>query len=339
MPQMITAKAPMWERCWRDELKEAITDPLQLARELALDTNVLAPGFAARRLFPLRVPRPFVALMEPGNSADPLLRQVLTSADEFTEATGFSTDPLDEQDAVVPGLLHKYQSRVLMILKGGCAVNCRYCFRRHFPYADNPGNKASWQQALDYIAARPQIEEVILSGGDPLMANDDELAWLLRHLNSIPHLKLLRIHSRLPVVIPSRVSQALLDTLAASQLPVTLVLHINHGNELSADLHAACQALRGNGVTLLNQSVLLKGINDDTETLSTLSHRLFAAGILPYYLHLLDKVAGAAHFWVSDQRARQLMRELNARLSGYLVPRLAREEAGKPGKTLVDLNL
>ncbi|WKE65015.1 EF-P beta-lysylation protein EpmB [Gallaecimonas kandeliae] len=339
MPQMITAKAPLWELCWRDELKAAISDPLELARTLQLDTAPLEAGFGARRLFPLRVPRPFVALMEKGNAQDPLLRQVMTDQAEFAQTQGFSTDPLDEQDAAVPGLLHKYQSRVLFILKGGCAVNCRYCFRRHFPYNDNPGNKASWQQALDYIAARPEIEEVILSGGDPLMAKDEELAWLIERLNAIPHLKLLRIHSRLPVVIPSRIDQSFLDTLAVSRLPVTLVLHINHPAEVGEDLAKACSALRAAGVTLLNQSVLLAGINDDAQVLVALSHRLFAAGVLPYYLHVLDKVQGAAHFLVDDGRARDLMRQLNARLSGYLVPRLAREEAGKPGKTLMDLNL
>lgn len=329
----------MWELCWRDELKAAISDPLTLARMLDLDAEPLAPGFAARRLFALRVPRPFVALMEKGNGNDPLLRQVLTDAAEFVESPGFSTDPLDEQDAAVPGLLHKYRSRVLFILKGGCAVNCRYCFRRHFPYADNPGSKASWQVALDYIANRPEIEEVILSGGDPLMAKDDELAWLIERLNGIKHLKLLRIHSRLPVVIPSRIDQSFLDTLAQSALPVTLVLHINHPAEVGQDLAKATAALRAANVTLLNQSVLLAGINDDAEVLVALSHRLFAAGILPYYLHVLDKVQGAAHFLVDDERARVIMRQLNARLSGYLVPRLAREEAGKAGKTLMDLKL
>ncbi|WP_050659888.1 EF-P beta-lysylation protein EpmB [Gallaecimonas pentaromativorans] len=339
MPQIITAKAPMWELCWRDELKAAISDPKVLLEALGLPLQNREHDLAARRLFALRVPRPFLALMEKGNAQDPLLRQVMTDQAEFTDAQGFSTDPLGEQDAAVPGLLHKYQSRVLFILKGGCAVNCRYCFRRHFPYQDNPGNKASWQQALDYIASRPEIEEVILSGGDPLMAKDDELAWLIERLNGIKHLKLLRIHSRLPVVIPSRIDQSFLDTLAQSALPVTLVLHINHGNEIGEDLVKACAALRAANVTLLNQSVLLAGINDDAEVLVALSHRLFAAGILPYYLHVLDKVQGAAHFLVDDERARAIMRQLNARLSGYLVPRLAREEAGKPGKTLMDLKL
>lgn len=329
----------MWELCWRDELKAAISDPKVLLEALGLPLQNREHDLAARRLFALRVPRPFLALMEKGNAQDPLLRQVMTDQAEFTDALGFSTDPLDEQDAAVPGLLHKYQSRVLFILKGGCAVNCRYCFRRHFPYQDNPGNKASWQQALDYIASRPEIEEVILSGGDPLMAKDDELAWLIERLNGVKHLKLLRIHSRLPVVIPSRIDQSFLDTLAQSALPVTLVLHINHGNEIGEDLIKACAALRAANVTLLNQSVLLAGINDDAEVLVALSHRLFAAGILPYYLHVLDKVQGAAHFLVDDERARAIMRQLNARLSGYLVPRLAREEAGKPGKTLMDLKL
>ncbi|WP_341502110.1 EF-P beta-lysylation protein EpmB [Gallaecimonas sp. GXIMD4217] len=336
---MIPAKAPLWELCWRDVLKGAITRPQQLLSELDLDADAFAAGFGARRLFALRVPRPFVALMEKGNPRDPLLLQVMTAAEELLDSPGFSADPLKEQQAAVPGLLHKYPSRVLMVLKGGCAVNCRYCFRRHFPYQDNPGTRAGWQGALDYIAAHPEVEEVILSGGDPLMAKDEELAWLIERLNAISHLKMLRIHTRLPVVIPSRIDQSFLDTLAQSRLPLVMVLHINHGNEIGGDLKKACAALREAGVTLLNQSVLLKDVNDDVDSLVDLSHALFGAGILPYYLHVLDRVQGAAHFLVEDDRAKALARALTGRLSGYLVPRLTREVPDRPSKTPLNLDM
>ncbi|CCK16091.1 Lysine 2,3-aminomutase [Cronobacter universalis NCTC 9529] len=296
-------------------------------------------GRDARRLFALRVPRAFAARMEKGNPQDPLLRQVLTAREEFVAAPGFTTDPLEEQNSVVPGLLHKYHNRALLLVKGGCAVNCRYCFRRHFPYADNQGNKRNWQAALDYIAAHPELDEIIFSGGDPLMAKDHELEWLVANIEAIPHIKRLRIHSRLPIVIPARITDALVRLLGETRLQVLLVNHINHAQEIDDAFRAGMAKLRAAGVTLLNQSVLLKGVNDNAATLAALSNALFDAGVMPYYLHVLDKVQGAAHFMVSDDEARAIMRELLSQVSGYLVPKLAREIGGEPSKTPLDLQL
>ncbi|MDU4436878.1 MAG: EF-P beta-lysylation protein EpmB, partial [Pluralibacter gergoviae] len=312
----------------------------ELLRLLNIDADdALHAGIEAKRLFALRVPRSFAARMKKGDPHDPLLRQVVTSQQEFIVTPGFSTDPLDEQHSVVPGLLHKYHNRALLLVKGGCAVNCRYCFRRHFPYADNQGNKRNWQTALDYIAAHPELDEIIFSGGDPLMAKDHELDWLLSALEAIPHIKRLRIHSRLPVVIPARVTDVLAARFARSSLQILLVNHINHANEIDDEFRAAMAALRQAGITLLNQSVLLRGVNDNAATLAALSNALFDAGVMPYYLHVLDKVQGAAHFLVSDDEARTIMRELLTLISGYMVPKLAREIGGEPSKTPIDLHL
>lgn len=322
------------------QLADVITDPDELLHILKIDRDEPSlAGREAKRLFALRVPRAFVARMEQGNPNDPLLRQVLTSSQEFIAAPGFSTDPLEEQHSVVPGLLHKYRNRALLLVKGGCAVNCRYCFRRHFPYADNQGNKRNWQGALDYIVAHPELDEIIFSGGDPLMAKDHELDWLLAQLEAIPHVKRLRIHSRLPIVIPARITETLAGRFARSTLQILLVNHINHAQEIGEDFRAAMALLRRSGVTLLNQSVLLRGVNDSAQTLADLSNALFDAGVMPYYLHVLDKVQGAAHFMVSDDEARRIVRELLALVSGYLVPKLAREIGGEPSKTPLDLQL
>ncbi|AHJ75562.1 EF-P beta-lysylation protein EpmB [Kosakonia sacchari] len=339
MAHIVTLKTPSRED-WLIQLADVITDPDELLRLLKIDTdeNLIAGG-AAKRLFPLRVPRAFAARMQPGNPHDPLLRQVLTSQEEFIAAPGFSTDPLDEQSSVVPGLLHKYRNRALLLVKGGCAVNCRYCFRRHFPYADNQGNKRNWQGALDYIAVHPELDEIIFSGGDPLMAKDHELDWLLSQLEAIPHIKRLRIHSRLPIVIPARITDTLSARFARSSLQILLVNHINHAQEIGDDFRHAMAQLRQANVTLLNQSVLLRGVNDNAQTLADLSNALFDAGVMPYYLHVLDKVQGAAHFMVSDDEARTIMRELLTLVSGYMVPKLAREIGGEPSKTPLDLQL
>ncbi|MCZ4059478.1 EF-P beta-lysylation protein EpmB [Pantoea sp. LMR881] len=339
MAHIVTLKTPSRED-WLQQLADVVTEPDELLRILALEQHAeLAQGADARRLFALRVPRAFIARMKKGDAQDPLLLQVLTRRQEFIDAPGYSTDPLDEQSSVVPGLLHKYKNRALLLVKGGCAVNCRYCFRRHFPYQDNQGNKRNWQAALDYIAAHPELDEIIFSGGDPLMAKDHELAWLIAALENIPHLKRLRIHSRLPVVIPARITDKLCDLLSETRLQVLLVTHINHAQEIDDDLHDAMRKLKRMGVMLLNQSVLLRGVNDNAQTLATLSNALFDAGILPYYLHVLDKVQGAAHFFVSDEEARALVRDLLPRVSGYLVPKLAREIGGEPSKTPLDLQL
>ena len=339
MAHIVTLNTPSRED-WLTQLADVVTSPDELLHLLNVDADAnLLAGRDAKRLFALRVPRAFIARMEPGNPNDPLLRQVLTSQEEFINAPGFSTDPLEEQHSVVPGLLHKYSNRALLLVKGGCAVNCRYCFRRHFPYAENQGNKRNWQQALEYISAHPHLDEIIFSGGEPLMAKDHELDWLLTQLESLPHIKRLRIHRRLPIVIPARITDTLVARIAASSLQVLLVNHVNHANEIDAAFRASMKKLRMAGVTLLNQSVLLRGVNDNANTLADLSNALFDAGVMPYYLHVLDKVQGAAHFMVSDEEARAIVRELLTLVSGYLVPKLAREIGGEPSKTPLDLGL
>ena len=339
MAHIVTLNTPSRED-WLSQLADVVTDPDELLRLLNVDADEkLLAGRDAKRLFPLRVPRAFIARMEKGNPNDPLLRQVLTAQDEFITAPGFSTDPLEEQHSVVPGLLHKYRNRALLLVKGGCAVNCRYCFRRHFPYAENQGNKRNWQAALDYIAQHPELDEIIFSGGDPLMAKDHELEWLITHLEALAHVKRLRIHSRLPIVIPARITDALVTRFAQSRLQILLVNHINHAREIDDEFRAAMARLRQAGVTLLNQSVLLRGVNNNAQTLADLSNALFDAGVMPYYLHVLDKVQGAAHFLVSDDEARTIMRELLTLISGYMVPKLAREIGGEPSKTPLDLQL
>ncbi len=268
MAHIVTLNTPSRED-WLSQLADVITSPDELLRLLDLDQHEeLLAGHEAKRLFALRVPRAFVARMEKGNPDDPLLKQTLTSQDEFVTAPGYSTDPLEEQNSVVPGLLHKYLNRALLLVKGGCAVNCRYCFRRHFPYADNQGNKRNWQVALDYIAAHPELDEIIFSGGDPLMAKDHELDWLLTQLEAIPHIKRLRIHSRLPIVIPARITDGLCPVAGSNpRLQVLLVNHINHANEIDDALRARNGAFaETRGVTLLNQSVLLRGVNDNAQT-------------------------------------------------------------------------
>ena len=339
MAHIVTLNPPRRED-WLTQLADVITDPDELLHILDLNADEeLLAGRDARRLFALRVPRAFVARMEKGNPHDPLLRQVLTAKEEFIAAPGFSTDPLEEQHSVVPGLLHKYRNRALLLVKGGCAVNCRYCFRRHFPYSDNQGNKRNWQAAIAYISEHPELDEIIFSGGDPLMAKDHELDWLIGELEAIPHIKRLRIHSRLPIVIPARITETFVARLARSRLQVILVNHINHAQEIGDEFRVAMANLRQAGVTLLNQSVLLRDVNDNAQTLADLSNALFDAGVMPYYLHVLDKVQGAAHFMVSDDEARKIMRELLTMVSGYIVPKLAREIGGEPSKTPIDLQL
>ncbi|WP_241576126.1 EF-P beta-lysylation protein EpmB [Rosenbergiella collisarenosi] len=339
MANIVTLNTPARED-WLQQLADVVTEPAELLQLLNLEhLPELQAGHDARRLFALRVPRAFIRRMTPGDPNDPLLRQVITQASEFTLTPGYSTDPLDEQAAAVPGLLHKYVNRALLLVKGGCAVNCRYCFRRHFPYQDNQGNKRNWQVALDYIRQHPELNEIIFSGGDPLMAKDHELDYLIGELEAIPHIQRLRIHSRLPVVIPARVTDLLCQRLTRSRLQVVMVTHVNHAQEIDDEFTQAMSKLRTANVTLLNQSVLLRDINDDAAILASLSNRLFEVGILPYYLHVLDKVQGAAHFYVSDEQARIIMHGLLGKVSGYLVPRLAREIGGEPSKTPLDLQL
>lgn len=321
------------EQHWQNELAQCFKDPHELLRYLELPEADFVEHIKARKLFPMMVPRSFAQRIEKGNPYDPLLLQVLPDRQEFDLLEGYITDPLDEQNTALAGLLHKYKSRVLLMVRGGCAVNCRYCFRRHFPYADNALNKQNWPLVCEYLLSDNNINEVILSGGDPLMADDDHLAWLVSEIEKIGHISRLRIHTRLPVVIPNRITEKLLELLSKLRLKSIMVLHINHANEIDLELSQACQRIAASGVVLLNQSVLLKGINDNAESLTELSEKLFSASVLPYYLHLLDKVAGAAHFDTSESKAKALINELNQQLPGYLVPKLVREIAGEKSKT------
>lgn len=323
---------------WQTEMAEAVRDPRELLALLDLDPSLLEPARQAAAAFPLRVPRAFLARMRKGDPADPLLRQVLPLGEELQEVPGYVRDPVGDMPSVAAkGLLHKYQGRVLLITTGACGVHCRYCFRRHFPYSEENARSGEWQEALDYLQGDTSINEVILSGGDPLSLNDERLAALARSLEAIPHIKRLRIHTRQPVVLPSRVDDALLGWLSACRLQKVVVLHTNHAREMDPAVREACARLRGAGATLLNQTVLLRGVNDTAETLSELSEALFAAQVLPYYLNLLDPVAGAAHFDVTETEALALMEALRARLPGYLVPKLVREVPGAPSKMPVGI--
>ena len=327
---------PWPDGAWQREVKASITSAAELRRRLHLDDAKLPFGDAG---FPVRVPLPFVARMRCGDPNDPLLRQVLPDPAETDAKPGFVADALLESEAVIgPGVMQKYAGRALLLATGACAVNCRYCFRRHFPYAEHRQPYAEHRQssrfpALAAVRQDPSLAEVILSGGDPLLLNDRHLAALVAEIASIPHVQRLRIHTRTPVVIPQRVTAALLDTFAGSRLRVVIVFHFNHPREIDDDCRRALAALAG--FPLLNQSVLLAGVNDDADTLAALSEQLFDAGVLPYYLHMPDRVAGTAHFHVDEPRATAIHRALAAKLSGYLVPRLVRETPGAAAKELV----
>ncbi len=314
-------------------MASAISDPRELVTELGLDPELIPGARTAGTPFRLRVPRSFVARIRRGDPNDPLLRQILPIADELADAPDYTLDPLGERSAMrAPGLLQKYEGRALLITTSACAVHCRYCFRREFPYADQTSDSSRWSDALAELARDETIEEVILSGGDPLSLSDSRLASLTDALQRIPHIRRLRVHTRQPVVLPARVDGGLIQWLTRLRLPVVFVLHANHPNEIDDDVRAACASLRDGGAMLLNQTVLLRGVNDDPEILADLSRALFDAGVLPYYLHLLDRVRGAAHFDVPEERARLIVGQLAARLPGYLVPRLAREMHGAPAK-------
>ncbi len=329
----------MTQAAWQRELSRAITKPEELLGELGLDAELLEPARAAAAKFALRVPRGYVARMRRGDVDDPLLRQVLPAANETLEVEGFIPDPLHEAAAVrAPNLLQKYRGRALLITTQACAIHCRYCFRREFPYAEQVAEQAAdetagrWGAALAAIAADSSVEEVILSGGDPLSLSDARLTSLTNSLQAIPHLRRIRVHTRQPVVLPSRVDDGLVEWLRGIKLPTIVVIHANHPNEIDADVRAACLRLRDAGVTVLNQSVLLAGVNDDVDTLMRLSAALVEAGVLPYYLHLPDRVRGTAHFDVEERRAQDLIRQLGNQVSGYMVPRLVREVPGAPAK-------
>lgn len=317
---------------WRREYREAITQPAVLLALLGLEplAAALAPDMAG---FPLRVPRAFVARMRHGDAADPLLRQVLPLDAENRPMPGFALDAVGDLAARdARGVLHKYQGRALLIATGSCAIHCRYCFRRHFPYAEETAASHAWQAAVAWLKATPDVNEVLLSGGDPLSLSTTKLAELSQALRPLPQVRRLRIHTRLPVVLPSRVDAELCSWLAGLPWPVIVVIHANHAQELDESVAAACARLSRAGARLYNQAVLLHGVNDDVNALAALSERLFEIGVQPYYLHQLDRVAGAAHFEVPDAQALDLFEQLRARLPGYLLPRLVRESPGAPAK-------
>jgi EF-P beta-lysylation protein EpmB len=322
---------------WQTALINAVTDPRELLELLELDLAWLDQANAAATLFPLKVPREFITRMQKGNINDPLLRQVLPIGDEFKHVDGFEKDPLQEKIInPVPGLLHRYHGRVLLTLTGNCGVNCRFCFRRHFPYAKNNPGKIGWQLALDYIARDEMITEVILSGGDPLTVSDTQLYEFTKALSKISHVKRLRIHSRMPIVLPERITPELIALLTHTRLRPIMIVHCNHPQEIAPTVIDAMQNLTAANITLLNQSVLLKNINDNADTLIALSEALFSAGILPCYLHMFDKVEGGAHFDLEQETAQNLHWQITQRLPGYLVPKLVRTQPGMPAKVKMD---
>lgn len=333
---------------WRSSVKNAIRSSVQLREMLQLPTEKLQAGepdlsSVADSVpesdygFPVFAPREFVARIEKGNPSDPLLLQILPRSEESVDTPGFGQDPVGDGSATLtPGLIQKYHGRALLITNGVCAVHCRYCFRRHFPYGDSRIGPETLQPALDQLRADSSVEEVILSGGDPLMMADDKFQQLVDQISAIDHIRRSRIHTRLPVMIPSRVNEPLVTCLKKTRLTPVVVLHVNHSAELRCpEVVAAIDRLVNAGVPLLNQSVLLREINDDLESLADLSRDLVNLRVMPYYLHLLDKVAGAAHFEVSQQRGEQLIRELRQILPGYAVPRLSREVAGELSKQVL----
>lgn len=324
------------ENDWRRLLAGAITDPRELLRQVGLAEHPLAAEVDVQPPFPVRVPAPLAARIRRGDAEDPILLQVLSVNAEHRQVPGYFQDPLAEGEAnPVPGLLHKYHGRALMIVTGGCAMHCRYCFRRHFPYADNNPGSPGLRPVIHYLQQHPDISEIILSGGDPLMLDDAALSRLITALEAVPGLRRLRIHTRFPIAIPQRITTGLIQRLCTSRLQPVMVIHANCANELDGEVASAMAALRAAGITTLNQSVLLRGVNDSTAALAQLSEALFTMGVHPYYLHLPDPVAGTAHFSVSKARAQTLYRELSDCLPGYLLPRLVREVAGAGSKQLL----
>jgi EF-P beta-lysylation protein EpmB len=324
---------PMNISRWQHELRNVTRDPLELLQKAGIKAPIPLAE-TALTAFPVRVPESYLQRIGNNRPDDPLLRQVLPVAEEDREIPGFSHDPVGEfTKTLAPGLIQKYYGRVLLVTTSVCAIHCRYCFRRHYPYTDNNPASENWGPALDAIRADQSIKEVILSGGDPLTLADAKLASLIRQLELIPHLQWLRIHTRIPVVLPARITEELTAIISANRFKQTLVIHANHPHEITTDVNTVLQRLHTAGIQLLNQSVLLRGVNDDALVLAELSERLYASHVLPYYLHMLDPVAGAAHFEVDETVAKKLMEALQTILPGYLVPRLVREIEGIPYKT------
>lgn len=323
------------EQNWKSQLSDLITDPQELLNILNLSQDDLLSGaILASEQFKLRIPRAFVEKMDISNPKDPLLLQVLPHHLELEEHAGFVTDPLGEEQANhLPGVLHKYESRFLLTLTGACAVHCRYCFRRHFPYQENLPKNNDWENIQNYILQHPQINEIILSGGDPLTISNQKLETWVKRLESVEQIQTLRIHTRVPVVIPARLDDELLTLLKKSRLRIIMVIHSNHANELDDFTVLQLKKFSNENITILNQAVFLKGVNDCADVLVELSKRLFEARVMPYYLHVLDKVKGAQHFDLNHVMIEQIYTELLARLPGYLVPKLVREIAGEKNKT------
>jgi EF-P beta-lysylation protein EpmB len=321
---------------WQAELRRAIRNPSQLLAAVELPDSLLAPARLAAKSFPLFAPWPLIDRMTKGDAADPLLRQVLPLADELDSPPDFTADPVGDSAALqTAGLLHKYSGRALFVTTGACAVHCRYCFRREYPYSDSPRSPADWQPAIDRIAANPTIDEAILSGGDPLTLVDSHLADLTQRLARVPHLRRLRIHTRLPIMIPSRVTGDLIDWLRGTRLSPIFVIHANHSQEIDGSVAAALARLSDAGIPLLNQAVLLRGVNDSAAALIDLSRRLVDLRVMPYYLHQLDRVRGAAHFEVPISRGIELIEQMRRELPGYAVPRYVQEIAGEEHKRVL----
>lgn len=338
---MITATSPTRHptppsSSWQQDFAEAITDPAELLRALELGPEWLGPAQAAAERFALRVPRSFVARMRRGDPTDPLLRQVLPLGDELIDIEGFGADPVGESAfQQAPGLLRKYSSRALLVTTSACAMHCRYCFRREFPYDAQQGETGRWREAIAAINADTSVEELILSGGDPLSLSNARLQALSTSLKGIAHLRSLRLHTRNAIVLPSRIDAGFIDWIRQLPWRVTIVLHVNHAQELQGDALEAIARLRSSGALLLNQAVLLRGVNNEATTLATLSRTLHAHGVLPYYLHLLDRVRGSAHFEVGAARGLEIIEAMTRSLPGYLVPKLVREEPGAASKTAI----
>ena len=325
----------MQHRNWKKILQAASSSPQELLDKLNIEDPFLISR-QANKDFPLRIPPRFVNRINHNDPNDPLLKQIWPSIEEEDIQIGFTEDPLNEVNRQVsPGLLHKYHGRVLLVLTGACTIHCRYCFRRHFPYSNSSPSGADLDKAVEYLHKESSITEVILSGGDPLSISDERLSDLVLRLAEIPHLKRLRIHTRFPVVVPERINDECLEWLTKTRLQFVIVLHINHANELDASVEQAMLRLRNHNIPLFNQSVLLKGINDSAQTLTELSETLFAYGIIPYYLHMLDPVTGASHFEVDASSAKLLMHEIQKILPSYLIPKLVREDSDTQHKTII----
>lgn len=319
---------------WQQELREAVRDPAEVCELLQLPSRYLEAARQAAQKFSLFVTRSYLSRIEPGRVDDPLLRQVLPISAELDSAPGFVADPVGDGPATLqPGLIQKYSGRVLLVTTGACAIHCRYCFRREFPYAETPRGLTHWQPALEAIRGDRGIREVILSGGDPWTLVDDSLDALLTQLDQIPHIARIRIHTRLPIVLPSRVTEGLLAGLSGRRARLVCVLHANHAREIDESVASAVARLRASGCLLLNQAVLLRGVNDRLEDLTGLSERLLEVGVLPYYLHQLDRVVGASHFEVPAAQGRELVRQMTNLLPGYAVPKYVQEIPGGHAKT------